>query len=265
MLNWLIKKPATLKISHKKFETLKIIKILKSKEDLLEIIEFSREFTYLHNGDWNIESSYQLDELPIDFIIDIHNSFPLNIKVEHEEIEKLLEEKSFILEKTKRQFVINELKKYENIISFEEYENEVKEQNMLEALALEDEETKEQEIADMVDANEVLENHVINSNITGHALFLYIPEEKNIKLYEFHNFEDLYKMFAVVVNSVPKEHYKYSISEELITLEEYLQFLNLFGEFNNIQKCQSVKELNEWIISGRKLMAFDHHLSEQNV
>lgn len=265
ILKWLRKKPYILTIENKKYKTLKILKILKNKEELFKILSNLQEYPFVYNNNWLISHNFEDIELDINGLIKIHNLHPLNEIVNEDEIDLLLNEENFVIKESEYIYLNKFLSEKKYTKNYDEYYQSYKEhklQGIIPDDFLEDEydsndEELEKEISKMVDSDEILDSFISKCDITGHALFLFIPEKNDIDLFEFHNFEDLYKCFSIVHEQEDPKNYRYSISEELLTVEEYVKFLNIFGPFKNIENCTTIKDLNEWIIEGKKLFELD--------
>lgn len=267
IFDWIKKKPYIFELKHIKYKTLRISRLIKNKEHLYKVLMGLLEFPNLNDGNWIFEHNFKDKELGLDGIIMIHNLNPLNETIDEDKINLLIEKEAFVIEDSKYMFVNEYLKSKSNVKTFEEYydlykENKIKDLINEDFLNDEDKQNQELEnkISKMVNSDEILDSFIDKCNITGHALFLYIPDKNDIDLFEFHNFEDLYKYMKIIYENENPKNYRYSISEELLTLEEYIKFLNIFGKFENIEKCQSIKELNKWIVDGRYLLEVDKNV-----
>jgi hypothetical protein len=258
MFNWLYRKPKLLKIENKKYKSLKILKIVKDIDDLVECLNLIRDFPYLYDGNWNVTNTFDTESLSIQDIVLIHNAHPLNNIVDIEKIEKEIIESDFVLKERQKIFVMDYLKGYKNVITVEGFINKKNEDHIVELLRSEKTDDElEDEFGELVNAEEFFQNKINEQQITGHALFLYDEAQKDINLYQFHTFKEFYDNLKKVLMVYPKEYLRYSVSDDLLTLDEYISFLKLFGPFSNIENCETIEELNEWIMRGRYLMTVE--------
>lgn len=258
MFNWLYKKPILLKIEHKKFKSLKILRMVKTFDGLIDSLNIMKEFPYLYDGNWNIINTFSSESLTIENIVSIHNTNPLNTVVEFEVIENKIQESNFVLKERQKIFLNEYLKDYKNTITIEEFISKKNEDHILEILESDKtDEELEDEFGELVNAETFFQNKINEQQITGHALFLYDEEQRDINLYQFHTFNEFYENLKKVLTVYPTEYLRYSVSDELLTLEEYVMFLKLFGPFTNIERCTTIEELNEWIMKGRFLLTVE--------
>lgn len=265
MLKWLYKKPDIFTITHKDFKTLKISKIVKNIEDVLELLLFLQNYPEIYNGKWDIYHSFDKERLSVTEIIQLHNSCPLNTPIELDVINQKISESNFVIHQRQIIFVTEYLKDFTNTIELKDFISKKDENDIIEILkSAKTEEELEDEFGKLVNADEYFQRFINDCKITGHALFLYDDVQKDINLYQFHTFNDFYDNLKKVIIVYPKEFLRYSVSDELLTIDDYIKFLKLFGPFSNLEKCETVEELNEWIVNGRYLAIIEDALNQQD-
>lgn len=266
ILKWLYKKPHIMTISNKKYKTLKIQLIIKNFEDLVNKLNILQKYPEVYKDKWDIQHNLKLEDLTVEKNVILHNLIPTNEKIDIVSLNELIDKQDFALLKRKVVFAKDYLLNRTNLISINDFIKNQKENEMNDILSddLDDDELQDA-IGETIVTDQYFQAFIDKCQITGHAVFIYNIETEDIDLFEFHNFKDFYENLKRLLTVYQKDLIKYSVSEELLSVQEYELFLNLFGPFKNIENLTTVEDLNQWIFDGRLLLQIENSLKLNNV